>query len=98
MLVLLKCAEFKDTMMWHTKDAHKEAIKHIHFSNIEPNIIITTSHDLKVKLFNAESGKFIDELKQIANKYNSVPIGIIYRGEDPITSKIKALNFLYRGS
>ena len=72
-------------MLWWT-EGHKEAIKHIHYSNIEPNLIITTSHDLKVKLFLADTGVYIDELKQIANKYNSVPIGIIYRGEDPITS------------
>jgi len=39
-------------------------------------------------MFLADSGNYIDELKQIANKYNSVPIGIIYRGEDPITSNI----------
>jgi len=73
-------------MLWYT-DGHKEAIKHMSYTGIEPNLIISTSHDLKVKLFMAENGTFIDELKQIANKYNSVPIGIIYRGEDPITSK-----------
>ena len=32
--------------------------------------------------------EYIDELKQIANKYNSVPIGIKYKGTDPINSKI----------
>jgi hypothetical protein len=84
--VINKCNDVKEKMLWWT-EAHKESIKYIHYSDIEPNIIITTSHDLKVKLFLAENGKYIDELKQIANKFNEVPIGIIYRGEDPITSK-----------
>ena len=52
----------------------------------QPNIIITTSHDLRVKIFSADTGAYIDELKQISNKYNSVPIGIKYREMDPISS------------
>jgi hypothetical protein len=56
--------------------------------SISPNILITTSNDHRIKIFSADTGEFLDELKQIANKYNSVPIGIIYKGTDPITSNI----------
>jgi len=42
---------------------------------------------LRIKLFDAEDGKYQDELKQIANKFPPVPIGIKYRGVDPISSK-----------
>jgi hypothetical protein len=48
---------------------------------------------LRIKLFNAQDGKYHDELKQIANKFPPVPIGIKYRGADPITSKFQPNNF-----
>jgi len=63
--------------------------------SIEPNILLSTSNDLRVKLYSAENGEYIDELKQISNKFNPVPIGIKYTGTDPINSKIK---FIFRGS
>ena len=34
-------------------EAHKECVKSIVFSNLNPNIIITTGNDRHVKLFNA---------------------------------------------
>ena len=65
---------------------HKETINKIDFPIIDPNIIITTSTDRKVKLLNLE-GKVIDDLKQINNKYPEVPIGIKYFIADPFLSK-----------
>lgn len=77
----------KAKTLWYV-EAHKESIKHIHYANIDPKILITTSHDLRVKIFKVSDGSFIDELKQGANKYPPVPIGIKYKGVDPITSMI----------
>ena len=65
---------------------HKETINKIDFPIIDPNIIITTSTDRKVKLLNLE-GKVIDDLKQINNKFPEVPIGIKYFIADPFLSK-----------
>jgi len=61
---------------------------HYKFNRVIPNFIVSTSHDLRIKIFNAEDGVYQDELKQIANKFPPVPIGIKYRGIDPISSKI----------
>ncbi len=68
---------------------HKEKIRYINFSNeIFPNIIITTSNDRIIKLFHSNSGEYIDELRQISNKYSEIPIGIEYYITDPLVSKI----------
>ena len=64
-------------------EAHKESIKHIHYIDIQPRIIITTSHDLRIKIFGADDGKYKDEFKQIANRIKPVPIGIKYFLLDP---------------
>ena len=68
---------------------HREKIKYMNFSNeIFPNILVTTSNDRKIKLFKSNSGEYIDELRQIANKYSEIPIGIEYYITDPLVSKI----------
>lgn len=85
----------KATTVWYV-EAHKESVKHIHYASINPNILITTSHDLRVKIFNADDGIFIDELKQGANKFPSVPIGIKYKGVDPITSNYHYSKILFK--
>ena len=64
-------------------EAHKESIKHMHYIDIQPRIIITTSHDLRIKIFGADDGKYKDEFKQIANRIKPVPIGIKYFLLDP---------------
>jgi len=64
-------------------EAHKESIKHMHYINIQPRIIITTSHDLRIKIFGADDGKYKDEFKQIANRIKPVPVGIKYYLLDP---------------
>ena len=68
--------------LWRT-EAHKESIRHIHYINIEPRIIITTSYDLKIKIFSANNGEYKDEFKQISNRTKPVPIGIKYYILDP---------------
>ena len=67
--------------------AHNESIKHLHYVNISPNILISTSNDLKVRIFEASTGTLQDELKQISCKYKPVPIGIKYHVSDPFKSK-----------
>ena len=69
--------------LWCTKEAHKESIRHIHYIDVQPRIIVTTSHDLKIKIFGADDGKYQDEFKQIANRTKPVPIGIKYYLLDP---------------
>ena len=67
---------------------HKEAIKYISIPlELEPNIIISTSNDKTVKLIELKTGKYIDTLRQISIKYNSVPIGIRYIKDNPFIPK-----------
>ena len=68
-------------------EAHKESLKHIHHVDIEPRIVISTSNDLHIKIFSADTGQYKDELKQISCKYKPVPIGIKYTINDPFKSK-----------
>jgi hypothetical protein len=71
----------KFKLLWD-KQAHKEKIKSIHYSEYNK------SNDHRIRLFSAVNGDYFDELKQGANKHDSVPIGIIYKGVDPISSNI----------
>ena len=73
-------------LLWKV-EAHKESIKHLYHIDIEPRIVISTSNDLHIKLFNAEDGEYKDELKQISVKYKPVPIGIKYSVNDPFKSR-----------
>jgi len=80
-------------------EAHKESIRHIHYVDLYPRIIITTSHDLRIKIFEAETGKFQDEFKQISNRFKPIPIGIKFYLLDPFSddNKIKSEPmFFYR--
>ena len=43
--------------------AHKESIRHIHYIDIYPIIIVTTSHDLRIKTFGADDGSDQGEFK-----------------------------------
>jgi hypothetical protein len=43
--------------------AHKESIRHIHYIDITPRIIVTTSHDLRIKIFGADDGSDQGEFK-----------------------------------
>ena len=55
----------------------------MHYIDITPRIIVTTSHDLRIKIFSADNGNYQDEFKQIANRTKPVPIGIKYYLLDP---------------
>jgi hypothetical protein len=68
--------------LWCT-EAHKESIRHIHYIDVNPRIIITTSHDLRIKIFGADDGKYKDEFKQSANRTKPIPVGIKYYLLDP---------------
>ena len=78
--------EVKVQLKWKV-EAHKESLKHIHHVDIEPRIVISTSNDLHIKIFSADTGQYKDELKQISAKYKPVPIGIKYTINDPFKSK-----------
>ena len=69
-------------------EAHKGCIKEIILPNLNPKILITTGNDLHVKLFSAENGEYIDELKQSSEKNKEYPLGIKYYLTDPFVSKI----------
>ena len=85
--------EFMDII--YTFEAHKGCIKEIIFPNMNPNILITTGNDLHVKLFLAENGSYIDELKQSSEKNKEYPLGIKYYLTDPFVSKVnKGTNFI----
>ena len=75
-----------------TVEAHKSCIKEIILPNINPSIIITTGNDYRVRLFNAENGKYIDELSQQNEKNKEYPLGIKYYLSDPFVSKVLATN------
>ena len=69
-------------------EAHKEKINQIHYLDINPNIIITTGNDRRVKLFSAKDGAYIDEFKQSSDNLREYPIGLRYYYSDPFVSKI----------
>ena len=76
-------------------EAHKGCIKEIIFPKINPNIIISTGNDLHVKLFSAEDGNYIDELKQSSEKNKEYPLVIKYYLTAPFVSKVnKGTNLL----
>ena len=69
--------------------AHKESIKHISVpQDLEPQIILSTSNDRTVKLFNYKTGEYIDSLKQASIKYNPIPIAIEYIKNNPFLKDV----------
>ena len=69
-------------------EAHKEKITHINYPTINPNIIVTTGSDRRVKLFSALDGSYIDEFMQSSENLREYPIGLKYYFSDPFVSKI----------
>jgi hypothetical protein len=94
MILELEKKEKEDNLMelLFTIEAHKGCIKEIILPNINPNIIVTTGNDSRVKLFDANNGKFIDELSQQNEKNKEYPLGIKYYLSDPFVSKISVNN------
>ena len=67
---------------------HNEAVKYLCIPDeLTPKIIISTSNDKTVKLLDFYTGAYIDALKQISIKYNSIPIGIKYLKDNPFVLK-----------
>ena len=69
-------------------EAHKEKIYQINYPDIDPNIIVTTGSDRRVKLFNAKDGTYIDEFMQSSDNLREYPIGLRYYYTDPFISKV----------
>ena len=90
MILELEKKESKENIMdlIFTVEAHKACIKEIIYINIDPNIIMTTGNDSRVKLFYANDGKYIDELNQQNEKNKEYPLGIKYYLTDPFISRI----------
>ena len=69
--------------------AHKESIKHLSVpQDLRPQIILSTSNDRTVKLFNYMTGEYIDSLKQASIKYNPIPIAIEYIKNNPFLKDV----------
>ena len=67
---------------------HNEAVKYLCIPDeLIPKIIISTSNDKTVKLLDFYTGEYIESLKQISIKYNSIPIGIKYLKDNPFVLK-----------
>ena len=64
-------------------EAYKESIRHFHYIDIKQRIIIITLHDLRIKIFDVDDGKYKDEFKQIANRMKPFPICMKYYLLDP---------------
>ena len=69
--------------------AHKESIKHLSVpQDLKPQIILSTSNDRTVKLFDYKTGEYIDSLKQVSIKYNPIPIAIEYIKNNPFLKDV----------
>ena len=71
-------------------EAGKEKIRHISYPKINPNIIVITSADRRVKIFSAQDGAYIDEFKQSSENNRVYPIGLKFYFNDPFVSKINS--------
>lgn len=58
---------------------------------MKPKIILSTGNDRNVKLFNYETGEYIDSLKQISVKHNPIPIAIEYIRNNPFLEDIQEI-------
>ena len=72
--------------------AHIESVKYLIIpKDLKPKIILSTGNDRNVKLFNYETGEFIDSLKQISVKHNPIPIAIEYIRNNPFLEDIQEI-------
>ena len=73
--------------------AHKESIKNISVpQDLKPQIILSTSNDRTVKLFNYKTGEYIDSLKQASIKYSPIPIAIEYIKNNPFLKDVDEID------
>ena len=71
---------------------HVESIKYLSIpKDLKPKIILSTGNDRNVKLFNYETGDYIDSLKQVSIKYNPIPIAIEYIKNNPFLEDVKEI-------
>ena len=72
---------------------NKESIKYIDISeDIMPKILIVTYSNRHVNIFDYNTGKYIDSLRQIIDKNYPVPIGIKYFKNNPFIEEININN------
>ena len=72
--------------------AHIESVKYLIIpKDLKPKIILSTGNDRNVKLFNYETGEYIDSLKQISVKHNPIPIAIEYIRNNPFLEDIQEI-------
>ena len=72
--------------------AHIESIKYLNIpKDLKPKIILSTGNDRNVKLFNYETGEYIDSLKQVSIKHNPIPIAIEYIKNNPFLDDVKEI-------
>ena len=62
----------KVSVVWQIK-AHQQVIKSMEYIEQE-DLLVTTSFDKKVKIWNAKTGDYLDSLQQNYNKIESAPI------------------------
>ena len=74
--------DFNIIHLWPLK-AYKESIRHIYYIDIKPRIIITTLHDLRIKIFDTDDENYKDEFKQISNIIKPFPVCMKYYLLDP---------------
>ncbi|CAK75155.1 unnamed protein product (macronuclear) [Paramecium tetraurelia] len=82
MLVLPKIAQREVKIKWITR-AHYEVIKSLEYVEKE-DFLITTAFDKKVKLWDAETGKFIDSFQQNYDRKEPRPIALKRSGTEEI--------------
>ncbi|CAD8135461.1 unnamed protein product [Paramecium pentaurelia] len=82
MLALPKVPQKEVKMKWITR-AHYEVIKSLEYVEKE-NFLITTAFDKKVKLWDAETGKFIDSFQQNYDRKEPRPIALKRSGTEEI--------------
>ena len=72
--------------------AHIESIKYLNIpKDLKPKIILSTGNDRNVKLFDYETGEYIDSLKQVSIKYNPIPIAIEYIKNNPFLDDVNEI-------
>ena len=73
-------------------DSYKNSITYLDIpKNIFPKIFISIGSDSVVKLFDFETGDYIESLKQISIKYSAVPVAISFIKENPFGEKEKKI-------
>ncbi|CAD8133059.1 unnamed protein product [Paramecium octaurelia] len=82
MLVLPKIAQREVKIKWIIR-AHYEVIKSLEYVEKE-DFLITTAFDKKVKLWDAETGKFIDSFQQNYDRKEPRPIALKRSGTEEI--------------